>query len=262
MAESAAIREKRLELQELETGKVFWGDSYPVMRQALLDDLAELGATVTPAPERPTQPPIRLSSPKKPQLAQAQEVPEPAAAVAVQAEPKAKKIQHAGRKPMEPRAKLAKMLLDLAALTEPGNVQDNKRYEIRKHCKVHGLEVPESCAKKPMGNPIWRATKAQKGSPIDTAIRVIQSIAAPTEQANPEDLVRVSYDEGKPTEPSDAPIHHSAAASLRALRSQALDLLPRLEDLTTEGARACREEMDLLAETLVLGGHLINRRTA
>jgi len=48
--ESTAVREKRLELQELEQAKDFWGpEAYEAMRQALQDDLAELqGEPVMP----------------------------------------------------------------------------------------------------------------------------------------------------------------------------------------------------------------------
>jgi hypothetical protein len=51
----------------------------------------------------------------------------------------------------------------------------------------------------------------------------------------------------------------SAAFRLRALRSQALDLLPCLEDLDFEASVRAADEMDLLAKTLVLGGELIRR---
>ena len=54
--DSAALREKRMEIAELEASKAFWGDGYEAMHQALLDDLAELSETPThtePTPEEP-----------------------------------------------------------------------------------------------------------------------------------------------------------------------------------------------------------------
>ena len=53
-----------------------------------------------------------------------------------------------------------------------------------------------------------------------------------------------------------------AAQRLRGLRSQALDLLPNLEDLSLEAAREAHDELDVLAQTLVLAGKLIARRIA
>jgi hypothetical protein len=239
MSESQAVREKRLELQELEATKGLTDPSlYDALHQALVDDLAELGAPVTVTQERPTPRPIRLSSPKKPQTARAREVPEPPAAEAIPAEPK-KKINHNGPKVLEPKARLAKMLTKLKDLEAAGKKTDCKRNEIRRHCTTHGLEIPGNCARKPMGNPKWLKPKPEVPTPHQVA-------AAPPEAAAPRAEV-----------PTAGP-----AASLRALRSQALDLLPTFEDLDQEAARACREEMDLLAETLVLGGHLISRRSA
>jgi hypothetical protein len=55
---------------------------------------------------------------------------------------------------------------------------------------------------------------------------------------------------------------NAPAAKIRALRSLALELLPQLEDLDPEAARAVETEMCLLAETLALGGKLLRARVA
>ncbi len=297
MADPSALREKRLELQELEATKAYVDPAlYEALHSGLVEDLAELEGTPAPpratkaplratkAPLSATKPPIRLSSPRKPQPADAQEVAEPPQPEVLPALPVKKK--HMGPTPLDPQAKLAKMLAGLLALRAAGKKTDSKRHEIRAHCKAHGLVVPDEAHRLPMGNPRWLKDKPQM-LPHQVAVEPPEdSVPVPGFEDLDQEAVRACREEmDLPAEtlmlasapglvhsdPKPAPMLRSKvdesriggpASSLRALRSQALDLLPAFEDLDQEAARACREEMDLLAETLVLGGHLINRRSA
>jgi len=125
--ESAAVREKRLELQELEQAKDFWGPAaYEAMRQALQDDLAELQGeatkpTTTPKPELP-MPKITLN-------------------------------------PTDPSKRIAHLvgLIDEAA--QKGEKLYWAQQEVRKLCEVHRLEVP-ACAQK-----VDRAKAPAKSTP-------------------------------------------------------------------------------------------------
>ena len=127
---------------------------------------------------------------------------------------------------LDPQARLQE-LLALHAQHEDadnGGAAGLTRLRIRKHCARYELPVPELAKKRPMTTPYEARRKP-----------------APKVKAVPTG---------------------AAAAGLRALRSQAVDLLPLLEDLDPAEAKAAQDEMDTLAKVLVLGGELIIRRIA
>ena len=216
MTESSALREKRRELEELEQGRDYCDPAlYSLLHKALLDDLAELGASPN------SSNPIRLSTPAKPTMAERVEAPTPTEVLpAVPVEKTMPKTFESAQ------AQLDHLLQRLAKTLARGQRPYALQHEIRSHCRQHGLEVPKGAQKK---QPAFHAQV--KPAPALEVLAVGPSYASP-------------------------------AARIRALRSQALEILPQLEDLDAEGALAANEEMDLLAKTLVLGGHLIARRTA
>ncbi|HCZ33442.1 MAG TPA: hypothetical protein DHV93_08295 [Holophagaceae bacterium] len=257
MSESTELREKRLELAELEQGKAYTDPAlYEVLHQTLLDDIAVLEGQAVP--ERP-----RLTLPTPPRRPDPPPTPEPKpAAPAAQEKPMA-------RPNSAPQARLATLMERLVTnlAEKKAKAASITRMNIRRHCEADGLPMPEeaaiqvdSCPKKfrtggtvkiPAGGGSLRSMPARA--------LLADEVAGPLERA--EEPARVDlppaikavyfYDERTP-----------AAARIRALRSQALDLLPDLEDLEQDAAKAAHEEMDLLAEALVLGGKLIARRTA
>ncbi len=134
------------------------------------------------------------------------------------------------------------------------------RMQIRRHCDAHGLPLPPEAALQadccPKG---YRRTTAPAPA---TAPHASASPVAPAEHGAEPPRAQGAAHRPAPGAGEPAPTHSPAAARIRALRSQALEFLPELEDLTPEEATRAHEEMDLLAQTLVLGGKLIGRRTA
>lgn len=260
MVESSAIREKRLELSELEAGKDFCDPAlYNAMRQALQGDLDELlGAE--PAPVEPPARPIRLTTPIKPKPADAELVADPHPTEVLPAVPVEKRSMP--KTPpttlTDPKQVLDHLLARLDKATKRGSKISSICHEIRTHCRLTGLQVPKEAQKKPMG-------RHKAGQPQTEAYQPARP-AAKTEPAHVEfgrKLVVQIADKLAIDPAWIDPTHSStAAARIRALRSHALEVLPALEDLEPQAALDARVEMDLLAQTLVLGGHLIARRTA
>ncbi len=139
------------------------------------------------------------------------------------------------------------------------------RADIRKHCGAHGLEVPEAARKRSVPPP----TAAQR--PKLPKVKEIDSTAPAPATATHGTATPVASAEQRATTPRARSVAHLVAkgaaqsavptpsARIRALRSQALDILPELEDLTPEQAREVLTELSLLSETLVLGSHLSER---
>lgn len=168
----------------------------------------------------------------------------------------------------DPQERLAQLLARLHHNEETKNAGAGyvTRADIRKHCAAHGLEVPEEARKRSVPPPTVaqrpklpkvKATEHPEGDPAK--LEMARSIAKPTpsfaagmaEMARRGCLVAPFG-----VDPGAAP---TPAARIRALRSQALDILPDLEDLTPDQARDVRRELGLLSETLVLGSHLSER---
>lgn len=247
MSREARIRELRQELAELrDPGPGPGHDLYLTLHQSLVDDLAELGATPEPPPERqpltlrqivattmhrPTQPlacpPIH---PYQPLTLTASAVPET---------PMPKKT---------PQACLATKLARLARLRAEGRQTEvtNLTSDIRIYCKVNDLPVPPEAEKQrgagkaPGQTPPSSQPKAAS-EPLRLALKDV-GIHIPASPAEAEGM--------------RAAITPTLAARFRALRAQALDLLPECEGLTPEEAKAAEKEIDLLADVLALGVRL------
>ncbi len=249
--ESTALREKRLELKELEGAQAFWGpEAYGAMRQALLDDIAELEAQpAAPAPAPSPMTPAAPAAPEKPMS-----TPQPS-----------------------PEARLGQLMTRLHENAKTGTVAAASltRVAIRKHCAAHGLPVPEEAQIRRDCAPLQyrkSAAKAPATAPKASASpgsKAAKRAGAPSAQgaAQPSAQVGPGHDLG-PTHPLPPGIIiqygelPDPALRLQGIRRLALDLLPELESLTPEQARAAHYEMDLLAQALVLGGKLIARRVA
>jgi hypothetical protein len=224
MSESPRILQLRQELADLETPESGLADMAAATRASILAELKDLGAEVAPHdPARPpVHAPIRLTSPRP--------RPVPTPAVQAPAPPEAEAtpavLVGSAAKTLDPQARLQELLALHAQheAADNGGAAGLARLRIRKHCARYELPVPELAKKRPMTTPYEARRKP-----------------APRAKAIPPG---------------------AAAARLRALRSQAVDLLPLLEDLDPAEAKAARDEMDTLAKVLVLGGELIIRRTA
>jgi hypothetical protein len=163
-------------------------------------------------------------------------------------------------KKYDPQQKCDALLGRLKAARKAGKPYHKLAHALRAHCAEQGLPLPDearlrnhprTAAKAPATAPHASASPAASAAHRAEAPRA-QGAAQPPAQGA-----------GEPQAPASIPLAHTpAAARIRALRSQALDLLPDLEDLEQDAAKAAHEEMDLLAEALVLGGKLIARRTA
>lgn len=168
----------------------------------------------------------------------------------------------------DPQERLAQLLGRLHHNEETKNAGAAyvTRADIRKHCAVHGLEVPEEARKRSVPPPTAaQRPKLPKVKRIDstapapaTATLETATPAASAEQrATTPRAPSAAHPVAQGTAQSSVPTH--PAARIRALRSQALDILPDLEDLTPDQARDVRRELGLLSETLVLGSHLSER---
>ena len=170
----------------------------------------------------------------------------------------------------DPQERLTQLLARLHHNEETKNAGAayQTRGDIRKHCAAHGLEVPEEARKRSVPPP----TSAQrpnlpKKQESDATARLRTKQEVPKDPCprcgEPWECHRADG-EGAPVCQADlgtstALSLSSPAARIRALRSQALDILPDLEDLTEDQARDVRRELGLLSETLVLGSHLSER---
>jgi len=247
MSESSALREKRMELAELEQGAAYCDPAlYRTMRQSLLDDLAELGALdmVPAAQARPNLSPIRLSSPRKPVVAAAQVVATPLNPEVLPALPVEKRMP----RPFEsPELKLDALMKRLAKAQEKGSRTCGISHAIREHCEAFGLPVPSAAQKVGQGRVKGgKAATESKPHRFSKAERraIGKLLPSPDAMAAPYEALLGA--QGQP-----------AAARIRGLRSQALELLPILEDLSQEQIHAAEEQLDLLAKVLVLGGQII-----
>lgn len=239
MTESAALREKRLELAELEAGRDCCDPAlYQVMHDSLLRDLEELG-DAPGAPEaqrRPLTPPIRLSSPRKPVPAAAEPVVEPPHHEVIPAVPVEKKMPMK----LEPKEKLQRLLARLDEAKASGGNPHRIQFDIRALCEAQGWAVP--------------LVAQRRLKPGDD-----QPAAARPAHLEPSAIAAMLPTPDAMAEPYERLLNSTSgvAAKIRSLRSQALELLPFLEDLTPVEIRSAEEQMDLLAQTLVLGGKLI-----
>lgn len=251
MADSPRVTELRREIAEMEANRDHLD---PAMTDTLLASLKEdLAEALGQAPEAPARPQVR---------------PWPApASLPIKTIPTA------------PVAERLEVLQKRLAATSTPRAAGIARMEIRKHCEAHGLPVPpeaalvrDSCPKK------FRKTAAKapataphaSASPVSKAAKGAGTPGAPSAAHHP------AQGAGEPHAPAphmafgrqlmwemgDLGAPPAAALRLRALRSQALELLPELEDLSAEAAQLAHDEMDLLAQTLVVGGKLIARRSA
>jgi hypothetical protein len=157
----------------------------------------------------------------------------------------------------------------LLAADEP-SAAGQVRLRIRKLCATHGLAVPEVASKRPQSTP-YKERKPRKARGPRLSSASPAPATAPHASASPEVAAATGAAAPRahgaaqlavlgataPTLPTPA-----AAGRLRALRSQALEILPLLEDLSPDEAAAAHTEMDLLAKVLVLGGEFLVRRSA
>lgn len=195
----------------------------PAMTEAMLASLrADLAEELGEAPAVPSLPPIRPWA--APTAA-------PETTPAAPAAPK-KPLEKPMKKPAAERLKTK--LVRLRRMEAEGNKTKARQIasEIRFLCGAEGLPVPEEAA--------YRQTHGHAGAPAPSI---------------PGEL-------GAPPAPFGFEAGHGPIAQIRQLRSLALDMLPALQDLSPEAAAEAHDEMDLLAQTLVLGGKFIARRTA
>ena len=168
----------------------------------------------------------------------------------------------------DPQERLAQLLARLHHNEETKNAGAAyvTRADIWKHCAAHGLEVPEEARKRSIPPPTAaqrpklpkvRAAEHPEGDPAKLEMARSIAKATPSFAAGMAEMAR----RGCLVAPfgGDLGAAPTPAARIRALRSQALDILPELEDLTPEQAREVRTELSLLSETLVLGSHLSER---
>jgi hypothetical protein len=247
LAESPRVTELRRDIAEMEAQRDHLD---PAMTDVLLASLREdLAEALGEAPEAPARPQVRPWP--APASLPTQTIPAAPAALEV---PMPRKTA--------PAAERLEVLQKRLAATSTPRAAGIARMEIRKHCETHGLSVPpeaalvrDSCPKKfrktTAPAPGAQGTTHPEGDPAQLAEARRLLMPTPAGMAEPyQRLVEHFSPEGP------------APARIRALRSQALELLPLLEDMDPAQATAAHDEMDLLAQTLVLGGKLIARRTA
>ena len=183
------------------------------------------------------------------------EAPAPAAAPApspIHAAAPAAQESPMPRAPEIPTARLATLLERLKGnlAAKKGKAAGITRMSIRRHCALHGLPMPPEAA-------IQADTCPRKFRKDPKPVRTMPaSVKAARDFPGAPFAGRMMQQVGDLGAPS------SAAARLRALRSQMLEVLPELEDLEPEAARLAHEELRLLSEALVLGSHIIDRRIA
>ncbi|WP_257311168.1 hypothetical protein [Geothrix fuzhouensis] len=240
MSSEARIRELRQELAELrDPGPGIGHDLYLTLRQSLVNDLAEVGATPEPPPppQSLTLRQIAATTMHRP----THPVKGTMTAPAVPETPMPKKT---------PQACLATKLARLARLqAEDRQIEVYKlTSDIRTYCKVNGLPVPVEAERKNRAQAQASVQPKASSEPMRLALKDagIHVPGSPAEaEAMREDLShRLAV-----TSPE-------VAARFRALRSQALDLLPSCEGLTPDEAKATEREIGLLAEVLTLGVRL------
>ena len=261
MADSPRVTELRRDIAEMEANR---GHLDPAMTDTLLASLREdLAEALGEAPATPARPQVR----PRPSLVSPSTQTIPAAPAALEVP--------MPRKTPPPAERLEVLRKRLAGCSNR-KAEGLARMAIRKHCEAHGLPVPpeaaivrDSCLKK------FRKTAAKapatapyaSASPVSKAAKGAGTPGAPSAAHHP---AQGAGELHAPAPKLDLPpavvvveaASGSAPAYIRALRSQALEMLPLLEDLDPTEAAAAHDEMDTLAKVLVLGGVLIARRTA
>lgn len=237
MSESPRILELREQLAELGAPEPGTGDVAEATRASILAELVDLGA----APEPPKAEPRNLPACHAIRLSSLRPRPVPTPAIQEPAPPDADLtpavlVATVMAKP-HPLARLQE-LLDLHAqhhtAGNPG-AAGLTRMRIRRHCEFNGLPIPEVAIKRPTTTPY----KDRKKPAPKTHEAWQRGLSAFMRYGPP-----------------------SAAARLRALRSQAIEVLELLEDLNPAEAQAARDELTTLTKVLTLSGELIARRIA
>lgn len=251
MARESRIRDLRSELAELRDPGPQDKEGHALfltVKDSLIADLAELGATPEPPPvHQPlTLRQIAATTMHRP----THPLKGTMTAHAVPEIPMPKKT---------PQACLATKMARLARLqTEGSQVEVTKlRSDIRIYCKVNQLPVPPEAEKRRSGVK----SPSQKGGierkhpqaeappePLRLALKDA-GIHVPGSSAEAESM-RAALDRAYPA------MLPPVAARFRALRTQAVDLLPLCDGLEPEEAAAVRHQIDLLAEVLATGNRL------
>lgn len=203
-------------------------------------------------------------SPRRPTKAQLDH-PEPEPAAEAASEPPMPQ----SAPPISPETRLGQLLTRLAENAKSGTqtAASLTRGAIRRHCEEHGLAVPKeaqirrdsapkqyrkSAAKAPATAPKASASprrKAAQRAVSPGAPRAAQTSAQGAEAPTHLPPALVVWEDGA-----------ALVDQLRHLRGLVLSLLPDLEVLTPQEASQASDELDLLQQTLVLGGKLVLRR--
>jgi hypothetical protein len=234
--ESPRILQLRQELADLETPESGLADMAAATRASIMAELRDLGAEVEPhdPPRPPVHAPIRLTSPRpRPVPTPAVQAPAPPEAEVTPAVLMGSAAAH-----LDPQARLQELLALHAqhAAADNGGAAGLTRLRIRKHCARYELPVPELAKKRPMTTPYEARRKPAPKNLLEWQSGLIAKMRL-----------------GEPP---------SAAARLRALRGQALQLLPLLKELNPSEAEAALAEQAALIKVLGRGVRLIIRRIA
>jgi hypothetical protein len=279
MSKEARIRELRHELAELRDPGPKDKEGHALfltVRDSYISDLAELGAT----PEAPAAAPVTLRQivslkvhpPASSQRPLTQEVrhadsPGNAGAPGAPQEPETPMPKpHPAVSTASPEELLDTLLAKLSNATAEAFTALDKsafikargrvylhRNEIAKLVKAHGLEEPQ--LPKVPTNP-WAFAPGKVTERPTTQDAPPQQLEVPSapDPAMPHEAAPIRPIE--PLHPASEQGLPEAAARIRALRAQALEVLPLCQGLTYEAGRVVHREVDLLADVLAMADRL------
>ena len=148
----------------------------------------------------------------------------------------------------DPSARIEHLVKRIKDATKKGEKLYWAQQEVRDLCQAHGLEIPPEAQKKrgikQDAPPQQLESAASAGGPVQPdpkpSATEPQALVQPLAPAAPEKLLPLP----------------EAAARFRALRNQALELLPMCQGLSREEAAAVEHQIDLLADVLAVGVRL------
>lgn len=259
MSEPSRVTELREQLAELGDPEPGTFDVAEATRASILAELADLGAEVEPhAPARPLRPVIHLTTLRKPTPAlRVAEPPQPEVLPAVPVEKPTMPAK------LNPHEKLRHLQDRLAQAGKAGKnpYRHKLQHQIRALCTVEGWPIPPEAEKT---TPEGRSAIGKAAHPKYRKAGATEVPAQPPFSIHPDAMKfpGAPFARRMMQQMGDLGAPPSTAMRIRALRSQALDLLPELEDLSHDSASVVEVEMGLLAETLALGGKLLRARIA
>ncbi len=277
MTTAARIREVRQELAELRDPGAHDGpghDLFLILRKSYIEELELLGAPLQPEEVRRPVPRLvlrkALPETKMPPSATKPPIPatKPPVCATGPANPENPMTKRGRTAPtVSPEESLDTLLAKLSNATGDCATALDKRVFVKARAKVHQLrwEIGKLVKDHDLESPMLPAIP-----PNPWAKPQFRNKRAASKQSAPPQQLAASPEPEGAVQPDPVPLHVSpparafspqeplpeAAARFRALRVEALEILPLCEGLSREDGYAVRHQIDLLADVLAMGDRL------